>query len=39
VVDAPLSEGLNTFFVSKRDRRVVRLVNHEDPSAAFVFSK
>lgn len=39
VVDAPLSEGLNTFFVSKGDRRVVRLVNHEDPSAAFVFSK
>jgi len=37
VVDAPLSEGLNTFYVSKVDRRVVRLVNHEDPSAAFVF--
>lgn len=39
VVDAPLSEGLNTFYVSKSDRRVVRLVNHEDPSAAFVFTK
>jgi len=39
VVDAPLSEGLNTFFVSKTDRRVVRLVNHEDPNAAFVFTK
>ena len=39
VVDAPLSGGLNTFFVRKTDRRVIRLVNHEDPSAAFVFSK
>jgi hypothetical protein len=39
VVDAALSEGLNTFFISKSDRRVVRLVNHEDPSAAFVFTK
>ena len=39
VVDAPLSTGLNTFFVSKTDRRVVRLVNHEDPSAAFIFLK
>lgn len=39
VVDAPLSEGLNTFFVSKTDRRVVRLVNHEDPGAAFVFTR
>lgn len=38
VVDAPLSEGLNTFFISKTDRRVIRLVNHEDPSAAFVFT-
>jgi hypothetical protein len=39
VVDAPLSEGLNTFYVSKADHRVVRLVNHEDPTAAFVFVK
>lgn len=39
VVDAPLSEGLNTFYVRKSDRRVVRLVNHEDTSAAFVFTK
>lgn len=39
VVDAPLSEGLNTFFVSKADHRVVRLENHEDPSATFVFVK
>jgi len=38
VVDANLSEGLNTFYVSRSDHRVVRLVNHEDPSAAFVFS-
>lgn len=37
VVDAPLSAGLNTFFVSKGDHRVVRLENHEDPSATFVF--
>jgi hypothetical protein len=37
VVDAPLSAGLNTFFVSKADHRVVRLENHEDPSATFVF--
>lgn len=39
VVDVTLSEGLNTFFVSKTDRRVIRLVNHEDPNAAFVFTK
>jgi hypothetical protein len=39
VVDAPLSEGLNTFFVSKADRRVIRLVNHEDPRAAFIFTR
>ena len=39
VVDAPLSEGPNTFFISKSSRRVVRLVNHEDPSAAFVFTR
>lgn len=39
VVDAPLSEGLNTFFVAKSDRRVIRLVNHEDPTAAFVFTR
>jgi hypothetical protein len=39
VVDAPLSEGLNTFYVRKSDHRVVRLVNHEDPTAAFVFSR
>jgi hypothetical protein len=38
VVDANLSDGLNTFFVSKADHRVIRLVNHEDPNAAFVFS-
>jgi hypothetical protein len=38
VVDANLSEGLNTFYVSKTDRRVIRLVNHEDPNAAFVFA-
>jgi hypothetical protein len=39
VVDAPLSEGLNTFYVSKVDHRVIRLVNHEDPNAAFVFNR
>lgn len=39
VVDASLSEGKSTFFVGKADRRVVRLVNHEDPSAAFIFLK
>ena len=39
VVDAALSEGLNTFYISKADRRVVRLVNHEDPNAAFVFTR
>lgn len=39
VVDAPLTEGLNTFFISKADRRVIRLVNHEDPNAAFVFPR
>ena len=39
VVDAPLSEGLNTFYISKSDRRVIRLVNHEDPTAAFVFTR
>jgi hypothetical protein len=39
VVDAPLSEGLNTYYVSKQDRTVIRLVNHEDPNAAFVFSR
>ena len=39
VVDADLSEGLNTFYVSKADHRVVRLVNHEDPTAAFVFTR
>lgn len=39
VVDAPLTEGLNTFFISKADRRVMRLVNHEDPSAVFVFTR
>jgi hypothetical protein len=39
VVDAALSEGLNTFYIAKADRRVVRLVNHEDPSAAFVFTR
>ena len=39
VVDAPLSEGLNTFFISKADRRIIRLVNHEDPSAAFIFTR
>jgi hypothetical protein len=39
VVDANLSEGLNTFYVSKAGHRVVRLVNHEDPNAAFVFTR
>ena len=39
VVDAPLSEGLNTFFIGKVNRRVIRLVNHEDPNAAFVFTR
>lgn len=39
VVDANLSEGLNTFYVSKADHRVIRLVNHEDPNAAFVFTR
>ena len=39
VVDASLSEGLNTFYVSKADHRVIRLVNHEDPNAAFVFTR
>jgi hypothetical protein len=34
-----LTEGLNTFYISKVDRRVIRLVNHEDPSAAFVFTR
>jgi hypothetical protein len=39
VVDAALSEGLNRFYISKADRRVVKLVNHEDPKAAFVFTR
>jgi hypothetical protein len=39
VVDAGLSEGQNMFYVGKADRRVVRLVNHEDPKAAFVFTR
>lgn len=39
VVDAALTEGLNTFYISKVGHRVVRLVNHEDPTAAFVFTR
>jgi hypothetical protein len=39
VVASALSEGLNTFYVSKADRRVIRLVNLEDPNAAFVFTR
>jgi hypothetical protein len=39
VVDAKLSEGLNTFWIDKTTRKLVKLENHEDPTAAFVFRK
>jgi hypothetical protein len=39
VVDAALSEGLNTFWIDKKTRQLVKLENHEDPTAAFVFRR
>ena len=39
VVDAKLSEGLNTFWIDKKTRKLVKLENHEDPTAAFVFRR
>jgi hypothetical protein len=39
VVDAALSEGLNTFWIDKKTRELVKLENHEDPTAAFVFRR
>jgi hypothetical protein len=39
VVDAKLSEGLNTFWIHKKTRKLVKLENHEDPTAAFVFRR
>jgi hypothetical protein len=39
VVDAKLSEGLNTFWIDKKSRKLVKLENHEDPTAAFVFRR
>lgn len=39
VVDAELSEGLNRFWIDKKTRKLVKLENHEDPTAAFVFRR
>jgi hypothetical protein len=39
VVDAKLSEALNTFWIDKKTRKLVKLENHEDPTAAFVFRR
>ena len=39
VVDAKLNGVLNTFWIDKKNRKLVKLVNHEDPAAEFVFRR
>jgi hypothetical protein len=38
VVDA-MTVALNTFWIDKKTRKLLKLVNHEDPTAAFVFRR